>query len=364
MKEKILHICREFRIYGDLASYEEIKVGNVNQTYKVNFLTPERQSKSYIVQSVNTYVFKNPIGVMENIDLVTEHIRAKKVGKVALHFHHTSEGKTYVFDENGFWRLFNYIVSDTYNATTDPEVLFNAGEAFGEFQMLLCDFDASQLFETIPDFHDTKKRFEKLWQDVQADPYGKVREVKEELSWIRSVEKMACQLTDLYEQGALPLRVTHNDTKINNVLFDKRDKSALVVIDLDTVMPGLIGNDFGDAIRFAANYVAEDSSEYEKAGINMDVFSSFTDGFLKHTAKSLTQKEIETLPLSCFCLTVELATRFLGDYILGNPYFKTDYPEHNLVRARCQIALAKDILLRMEEMQSIVKDCTRKYIGN
>ena len=361
MRNKLLHICKEFRISGEMLSYEEIKVGNVNKTYKVNFVHADGKKKSYIIQSVNTYVFKNPIGVMENIDLVTEHIRAKKKDQVALHFHHTAQGKTYVFDEDGFWRLFNYIVSDTYNSTTDLEVIKNAGEAFGEFQMLLADFDASQLFETIPDFHDTRKRYKKLCDDVLADPCGKVSDVKEELNWLMSVQDYACQLIDMYSAGKLPLRVTHNDTKINNVLFDKENKSALVVIDLDTVMPGLVGNDFGDAIRFAANFVEEDCPNYEKAGVNMDVFRSFADGFLRCTAKTLEADEIKTLSLSCFSLAVELATRFLDDYILGNPYFKINYPEHNLVRTRCQIALAKDMLLKMNEMELIVEEYVSKY---
>lgn len=362
MKDKLINVCRKFRIIGEMVSYEEIKVGNVNCTYKVNFTQADNREKSYIVQSINTYVFKNPIDVMENIDQVTEHIRAKKTGQPALHFHHTEEGKTYFCDESGFWRLFNYITSDTYNITTDLEVVRNAGEAFGKFQMSLSDFEASKLFETIPDFHDTRKRFEKLWIDVKSDPYGKAANLKDELEWLRTVENKACCLIDLYHQGKLPLRVTHNDTKINNVLFDKENKTALVVIDLDTVMPGLIGNDFGDAIRFAANYVEEDSPECKKAGLNMDVFASFTDGFLKHTAKILTDEELQMLPLSCFALAVELSTRFLDDYILGNPYFKINYPEHNLARARCQIALAKDMLLKMEQMESAVRKYAKKYI--
>ncbi|MBR5268669.1 MAG: aminoglycoside phosphotransferase family protein [Lachnospiraceae bacterium] len=361
MLETLRQVCLAFRIADDLVSYDELKAGNINRTYKVNTVKPDGSLKSYIIQKVNTYVFKHPDWVMENIDHVTEHIRAKKREKIALHFHHTSEGKTYMIDDNGFWRLFNYIESDTFNVTTDPDVIRNAGEAFGEFQMQLADFDASELFVTIPDFHDTRKRYEKLEADVLADPCGMVAEVKEEVDWLLSVKDCACQLTDLFRAGEIPLRVTHNDTKINNVLFDKKDKSALVVIDLDTVMPGLVGSDFGDAIRFAANFVEEDSPEAEKAGINLEVFEAFADGFLKCTAKSLTAKEIETLPLSCFVLAAELSTRFLDDYILGSPYFKTNYPEHNLVRTRCQIALAKDMLAKMDIMEQIVKECVKKY---
>ncbi len=167
----------------------------------------------------------------------------------------------------------------------------------------------------------------------------------------------------MYENGELSLRVTHNDTKINNVLFDKESKRALAVIDLDTVMPGLVGHDFGDAIRFAANFVEEDCRDAGKAGVNMEVFAAFADGFLKQTALALTENEIRTLALSCFVLAVEQAVRFLNDYILGSPYFKTDYPEHNLVRTRCQIALAKDMLSKMDEMEEIVRGFVEKYRG-
>ena len=362
MLEKLRQVCLAFRIADNLVSYEELKTGNINRTYKVDTVKPDGSLKSYIVQEVNTYVFKKPVWVMENIDRVTEHIRAKKSGKVALHFHHTAEGKTYVFDENSFWRLFNYIESDTYNTTTDLAVIRSAGEAFGKFQMMLADFDAAELYETIPDFHNTRKRYETFEASILADPCGIVADVKEDVEWLMSVKDRACRLTDLFAAGKLPLRVTHNDTKINNVLFDKKDKSALVVIDLDTVMPGLVGNDFGDAIRFAANFVEEDCPECEKAGVNLAVYEAFAAGFLNCTGKTLTDAEIQTLPLSCFVLATEQAVRFLDDYILGSPYYKTNYPEHNLVRARCQIALAKDMLAKMDEMERIVAECMKKYV--
>ena len=362
MLEKLHQVCLAFRIADDLISYEELKTGNINRTYKVNTMKADATEKSYIIQKVNTYVFKNPVWVMENIDRVTAHIRAKKGGKAALHFHHTADGKTYVFEEDGFWRLFNYIESDTYNATTDLDVIRYAGGAFGEFQMLLADFDASELYETIPDFHNTRKRYETFESSVLADPCGIVADVKADVEWLMSVKDHACSLTDLFASGKLPLRVTHNDTKINNVLFDKKDKSALAVIDLDTVMPGLMGNDFGDAIRFAANFIEEDCPEYEKAGVNLAIFEAFAEGFLKCTGKALTDVEIQTLPLSCFVLATEQAVRFLDDYILGSPYYKTNYTEHNLVRARCQIALAKDMLAKMDEMERIVEECMKKYV--
>ena len=360
LNQKLAEISKLFRIQGTFIGYEKIQEGNVNHTYNVKFILPDGTHKSFLVQNVNTYAFRNPIRLMDNIDKVTEHIRAKKPGQVALHFHHTADRKTYVIDGDNFWRMTNFIHSVTYSAVENKNVVRNAGHAFGELQMQLSDFDSKQLYETIPDFHNTRKRYEQLAAAVASDPKGRVAEVREELDYLESVKDLACRLTDMQMRGELPLRVTHNDTKINNVLFNPRDDSAMVVIDLDTVMPGLVGHDFGDAIRFAANRVVEDSREPEKAGVDLEVFRAFAEGFLEMTADTLTQNEINTLALSCFTLTVELSTRFLADYILGDPYFKTYTPDHNLVRTRCQIALAKDMQKHMTEMEQIVAACVAK----
>lgn len=355
--QKLLDVSRGFRIDYEYLGYETIQMGNVNRTYKVNFLLPEGTPKSFLVQNVNTYAFRNPVGLMENIDKVTEHIRAKKPGKPALHFHHTPDRKTYIADGKNFWRMTNYVPSVTFNAVTDLAVVHNAGKAFGEFQMDLADFDIGELTETIPDFHNTRKRYEKLLQSVEEDKEGRAAEVWEEINYLLSVQDLACTLTDLQLAGQLPLRVTHNDTKINNVLFHPESNEAIIVIDLDTVMPGLMGHDFGDAIRFAANFVEEDCREYGKVGVNLEVFRAFAEGFLSMTAETMTEREVDTLALSCFVLTAELATRFLADYLDGDLYFKIDAPDHNLVRTRCQIALAKDMQKKMAEMEKIVRDC-------
>ena len=309
---KLLEVGEEFRIEGPFFSYEEIKMGNVNHTYKVNYIrddgTGMAKIKSFLVQRVNTYAFQHPIELMQNIDRVTEHIREKCPNTKSLHFHHTKHGVNYLMDNDGFWRLSNYVPSVTFDTCDDLNVVRSAGEAFGDFQLMLADFDANSLFYTIPDFHNTRKRYE-----------------------------------------------------INNVLFDEKTHEALVVIDLDTVMPGLVGHDFGDAIRFAANFVEEDCDYPEKAGVNLNIFWAFAEGFLKKTAASLTKTEVDTLALSCFALTCELATRFLADYIVGDKYFKVKKPQHNLVRTRCQVALAKDMLNKMDAMNAIVQDCARRY---
>lgn len=349
-------ICRKFCIADEFLGFETIRNGNVNKTYRVDFLQRDGSKKSYLLQNVNTYAFRQPVELMENIDRVTEHIRKKYPDRTCLHFHHTADRKTYVIDGDNFWRMTNYIASITYNLVKDSQILRNAGVAFGEFQNQLSDFDIHLLHETIPNFHNTRDRYAKLIEAIEEDAAGRVLSVREEIEWLLGVQDIACRLTDLQKEGKLPLRVTHNDTKINNVLFSQKDNSPIVVIDLDTVMPGLMGHDFGDAIRFAANYVEEDCPDWEKAGVDLDVFRSFAEGFLSMTADTLTPMEAQTLALSCFALTAELCVRFLDDYIRGDKYFKINYPEHNLVRTRCQIALAKDMLNKMDEMQSIVND--------
>ena len=357
LNQKLEEVCRQFRIEGEYVGYETIHTGNVNHTYRVKFIRPNGEHKSYLLQNVNTYAFRNPIQLMDNIDKVTEHIRAKRPGQLALHFHHTADRKTYVLDGDNFWRMMNFIYAMTFDAIDDMHVIRNAGKAFGEFQNQLSDFDITQLFETIPDFHNTRKRYEQLEAAVAADPVGRVAEVQEELAYLESVKDLACTLTDMQMAGKLPLRVTHNDTKINNVLFDPQTGDALVVIDLDTVMPGLVGHDFGDAIRFAANYAEEDCPDLEKVGVNLEVFRAFAFGFLEQTVETLTPNEISTLVVSCVALTLELCTRFLADYILGDPYFKIKSPDHNLVRTRCQIALAKDMQKHMADMERILGEC-------
>ena len=346
-------ICGEFRIPGSFTGFEEMKNGNVHHTYRVFFREEDGAEKSYLLQEVNTYAFRKPIEVMQNIDRITRHVREKSPESLVLNYHHAGEN-AYFMDETGFWRLCDFIDSETFNTCEDLSIVKNAGTAFGEFQMHLSDFDPSLLFYSIPNFHNTRSRYADLKKAAAENPLGRLSGCQEDLDYLLSVEDLACTLTDLYDQGKMPLRVTHNDTKINNVLFDKDTHEALVVIDLDTVMPGLMGHDFGDAIRFAANTVEEDCPDTEKVDVRMDVFRAFAEGFLSRTAHIMTPEEKETLALSAFVLAAELATRFLGDYLIGDPYFVIRYPEHNLVRARCQIALAKKLLLYREEMQAFI----------
>lgn len=357
MDEKMKQVCAAFRLPGTYIGYESIQVGNVNRTYKVNVRLDDGSRKSFLVQNVNTYAFRNPIGLMNNIDLVTEHIRRKCPERRSLHFHHTADRKTYLLDGENFWRVMNYIQSATYSTTTDLSILRNAGRAFGEFQTQLSDFDIGLLIDTIPNFHNTRSRYANLKQAIEEDRMGRAASVQPEIAYALSIEDTACTLTDMAGRGELPLRVTHNDTKINNILFDEKTNDPLVVIDLDTVMPGLIGHDFGDAIRFAGNYMIEDSPEYDKVGINLDAFTAFAQGFLEKTGPCLTKNEVDTLAISSFCLSAEMVVRWLEDYLRGDLYFKPRYPEHNLVRARNQMALCRDMMKHMDEMNEIVHRC-------
>ena len=323
--EKLKAVGEKFLLNGDFDSYGLITRGNINTTYWVKYKKPE---KYYVFQKVNTYVFKKPRDIMRNIDLVTEHIRNKNrdTNHCSLHFYHTENRDNFWFDDDGeFWRVFNYVTGTvTYQISDNPEVIYMTGRAFGEFQTSLSDFDASLLSETIPNFHNTKKRFEKFFEDVALDEYSRVSEVREEIEYITACRERASLLTNMLEEGKIPLRVTHNDTKINNVLFDEKTHEPVVVIDLDTVMPGLAAHDFGDAVRFAANTAEEDEPDTSKVSLNLDLYRAFAEGFVEATAGELDESEINSLALGAFTITIELAMRFLNDYITGDKYFKTN----------------------------------------
>lgn len=365
LAQKLLEVGERFRVPGLFFSYEELKSGNVNHTYKVNYIGDDGKGmariQSYLVQKINTVAFTRPVELMANIEKVTTYIQAQRPEAVALAFFHTEEGKNYLMDDDGFWRMSNYIPSVTFDQGDNALIVRNTGVAFGDFQVLLRDFDASSLYFTIPDFHNTRKRYENLKRAVAENRAGRAEECREEIDWLLSVEDEACRLTDLYNEGRLPLRVTHNDTKINNVLFDKDSLEPLVVIDLDTVMPGLVGHDFGDAVRFAANFAEEDCDDVSKIGLDLNTFWAFTEGFLSKTAGALTPLEIETLGTSCFALACELSARFLSDYLDGDVYFKVKRDKHNLIRTKAQIALAKDMLQKMDAMTAICTECGKKY---
>lgn len=368
-EETLRRICTIFGLPGTFEKYETIVMGNINNTYKVTYKHPDGFLKSYVVQKVNMYVFKKPRQIMNNIDLITTHIKNKNFAngitdtRRFMHFYHTHNGKRknyYVDNNHGFWRISKYIeASETYNVCDDLFVMEEAGRAFGKFQNALSDFNAQKLYETIPDFHNTKKRMTDFFVHVNEDSCDRVESVSNEIDYIAQLKDRVCSLTEMLSRGELPLRVTHNDTKINNVLFDRESKKALVVIDLDTVMPGLVAHDFGDAVRFAANTAAEDEADLSKVSFDLNKYEAFAKGFIPEVKDALTENEVRTLALGALTMTVELAERFLDDYITGDNYFKIKYPGHNIVRTRCQIALAKDIEKKFDTMQSIVEEIYR-----
>jgi len=361
MFETLKNVGEVFRLPGNIYSYDTITQGNINSTYKVTYRHDDHSLKSYIFQKVNTVVFKNPIEVMENIDKVTTHISHKYPDQVTLHFHHTRTGDNYYIGVGGyFWRVRNYVDSICINSSDDLDIIEATGEAFGNFQMQLSDFDGSVLHETIKDFHNTKKRLDTLFSNAEKDICGRVHKVEEELEYIRSVSDIASELSIRYAKGEFPYRVTHNDTKANNVLFDRATKRPLIVIDLDTMMPGMAMYDFGDGVRFIANTAAEDEPDTSKVFFDTAKFRAFAKGFIGKVKDSFTPEEIDNLVLASFSITVELASRFLDDYITGDTYFKCNYPEHNLVRTRCQLQLAKDIMRKFDELQWIIRDIMEK----
>lgn len=357
MYDILKQVGKKFRLQGELYSYETITIGNINSTYKVTYMRDDHSLKNYLFQRVNTNVFKNPVEIMQNIDKVTTHIRTKYPDSITLHYHHTSDGQNYyVCEDDAFWRVVNYVDSVTFDISDDLSIIQATGKAFGYFQTQLSDLDGSLLFETIPDFHNTKKRLDTLFEHVAEDKLNRVHEVCDEIAYIASVRERASELSVMFDQGKIPKRVTHNDTKCNNVLFDKVTKQPIVVIDLDTIMPGMAMYDFGDAVRFIANTAKEDEPDITNVFFDTAKFRAFTTGFLRETKNSLTADEINSLVLALFSITIELAARFLDDYITGDKYFRCLYPTHNLVRTRCQLQLAKDIQRKKYELEWIVRD--------
>ena len=355
MEALMASVCEAFGLDAAACRWEELSGGHINRTLRVRCVGPEGTLRDLVLQRINTRVFRQPEEVMENIVRVTAHLRSRQPGALTLRYHPARDGRPFFRDaEGGCWRLCDFVPSVSYTSGASLRVVEGAGEAFGTFQQLLADFPADTLHETIPGFHHTPSRYEQLMQAAEQDAAGRASSVREELAWLQSVREEACRLCAMQVRGELPLRVTHNDTKIANVLFSEASGRPLMVIDLDTVMPGLVAYDFGDAIRTAACTAPEDERTLSRVSLDMPRYAAFARGFLSRTAARLTCAELETLPLGCLSVTVEQAVRFLEDYIRGDVYYRIGCPEHNLIRARCQIALAKDMQARLGEMEQVL----------
>lgn len=351
------HVLRHFRYQGEYIQAVELQAGNINATYRLSY-SGNGKPVDYILQRINTVAFHEPVELMKNVQLVIDHIAAamarQKVDtdRRILEFIPTDTGSLiYQDDKGGFWRSYIFIDNATaYDRIEDPRHFYEAGRGFGEFQKYLFDFPADKLVETIPNFHNTKKRFFDFVAAVAADKAGRAAALEKEIDFFFDRRKMMSRIVDLIDAGELPLRVTHNDTKLNNVLLDTTTGKALCVIDLDTVMPGSPLYDYGDAIRYGANRAAEDESDLSRISLDMELFKAFTEGFVSETAGALTAAELQYLPLGVEVLTCELAMRFLTDYLNGDEYFKVKYPTHNLVRARAQMQLLLDIESKHDAM--------------
>ena len=360
MEKKLSEVLLQFGIEGQIESVRPIKTGHINQTCVVTI-----QGHPYTVQTINTYVFPDADGVMENILAVTEHLRKKVIARggdplrEVLHFYTTAEGKGNWKDAEGKqWRVYDFVDDAiTYDIADDLQILTDAGLAFGNFQKQLSDFDGATLNETIVNFHNTRQRYLNLQAGIERNASGRLANAGPEVEFYLARTETAKRLVEQIDAGILPLRVTHNDTKFNNILIDIASKKPLCVIDLDTIMPGLAAYDFGDAIRFCANSAAEDEKDLDKVYFCLDKFEAFAKGFIGGADGFFTEAELDSMVWGCIIMTLECGSRFLLDYLDGDKYFHTAYDDHNLVRARTQMKLVSDMEKAFDDMQAIV----RKY---
>ncbi|MBQ3707814.1 MAG: aminoglycoside phosphotransferase family protein [Clostridia bacterium] len=354
MEKQFQEILANFNLSLDPNAYGN---GHINDTYIVH------SQPNYILQRINKRVFTNPPAVMENIRGVTEFLRRKIIAeggdpdRETLNLIMTVHGKPFYHHTDGeYYRVYKFIEhAISYDIVENPMQLYHAARAFGKFQNMLADYPAEKLHETIVDFHNTKKRYDQFKDALAKDASGRAKNAGPEIDFVLAREGDAGVIVDALADGSIPLRVTHNDTKLNNVLLDEVTGEGVCVIDLDTVMPGSLLYDYGDALRFGGSSGAEDEPDLSKIWFDVEKFTAFTKGFIE-VLPSITDKELRLLPFSIKLMTLECGSRFLADYINGDVYFKTHYPEHNLIRARTQFKLVKEIEDKMDELNAIVAD--------
>ena len=343
-------VCEKFALIGNVLSIEPYGEGHINLTLLVT-----TDKKRYIVQKMNTNVFPDTEGLMANICAVTEYLAGKGVETLCVI--PTLEGGSYYADESGKYRVYDFIENTvTYQKVANKEVFKNSGAAFGEFQNQLAGFDASVLTEVIARFHDTPNRFENFKKALEADAFGRAKECAPEIEFVLAHKDTYGKIMEGLRDGTIPLRVTHNDTKLNNILMDDKTDAARAVIDLDTIMPGSMLFDFGDSIRFGASTAAEDEKDLSKVNFDIELFRAYAEGYCGAVKASITEKEAALLPYGAYLMTVECGMRFLADYLSGDTYFATKYEGHNLVRCRTQIRLASEMEAQFDEMKKIIAD--------
>ncbi len=357
----IEEILNAFDFGGRFKSCRVIGDGHINDTFAFTF-DVNGEEKNYLVQELNTNVFRKPVELMNNVVGVTRHLynkvlsRGGDTGRECLFIINARDGKPFYIDSgNRFWRCFNY-VNDAHSVqlVESPDVFKKAGKAFGTFQCLLSDYPIDGLVETIPNFHNTVSRFADFKKAVKDNLSGRAANCADEIDFIMKREKDCGVLVGMLERGELPVRVTHNDTKLNNVMFDNKTGEGICIVDLDTVMPGLSLYDFGDSIRFGASTAAEDEKDLDKVHFSPEYFKAYVEGYLETAGSTLTPGEIDNLAFSSKLMTLECGMRFLGDSLNGDTYFKTDYFDHNLVRCRTQLKLVDEMEKNMDLMNRIV----------
>lgn len=360
LREKVRYLCQAFQLPGVLLNVCPIPNGRINDSFSAT-LSCGGEVRRYLVQKINRYVFRDPAAVMENIRQITGHLKKKRAagtGYVSLNYYDTAHGTNYLTLGQGgaeeYWRICDFIENAVSfdGAEGDARALTMAGKAFGRFTRHLLDFDAARLTETIPRFHDTANRLEILFLAAKQDPLGRAKEAQQELSCICAHREFAGALSRQAAVGELPLRVTHNDAKTENVLLDRDTLEPLAVIDLDTCMPGLVCYDFGDTVRSGACRRGEQGKF-----LDLDLVRAYAKGYLSETGDFLTENEGDSLADGAAVITLELAARFLTDYLTGDRYFRTEAPDGNLCRARDQLGLFRDMMDRIEDLRAVVRDC-------
>lgn len=362
-EKQLQEISRKFQIYGEILHAETLKIGHINETYTATYDQGGTRVR-YIHQKLNQNVFKNPVGVMKNVMRVTTHIRRKQetrnlrdATRRSLIVIPTRDGRS--FYQNGdreVWRTFVFIEGvETYEAVQSPQQAYQAGRAFGEFQQLLVDLPGERLIETIPDFHHTRKRFTALQQAIAQDRYNRAKDARQEIDFALKHEPLVDVILNAMAKGKIPERITHNDTKFNNVMLDVLTGEAMCIVDLDTVMPGCALYDFGDMVRTTTSPTLEDEPDLSKVRMQLPMFKKLTEGYLSAAGQFLTKAEKAHIAFAGKLITFEIGIRFLTDYLSGDSYFRIHRPAHNLDRCRTQLKLVESIERQEEAMQKFVE---------
>lgn len=363
-------ILDNYNIKGKLINIKEDNTGNINKTYIITFINNGIEYK-YLVQQINTNVFNDPYILMENILGVTNYLKEQMIlnndnNHKVLEIIKTKDNNPmcYIYDDKRikrYYRIYKYIDNSiSYDKSFNKDIVYNTGKAFGNFQKLLNNYPMNSLNETIKDFHDTKKRYDKLIKDINNLSNDRVKEAYQEIEFIIKHQTICDLIINKLNNNIIPYRVTHNDTKVNNVLMNKETLDYLAVIDLDTVMPGSMLFDYGDGIRSTACTCLEDEHNLSKVKIDLELFKSYTRGYLSEISDCITQEELNLMAKSIEIITLELAIRFLNDYINGDTYFKVEYNKQNLYRTKAQLALVKDIETKLDYMDSFIKKCYKQ----